>query len=409
MTQTSGNIRFRVVDETPGTRSDDLATQIYDTYVVLEGEGDRDAAEPQINASIMSEREETDAAKAVSAAPILDESVPQDSQSRSRVLDLPTLPSLQRLATEPIRNGGAVNTALSSDDCTSSSEALTDSESAVLREVLGEKLSEEQIQRLLHRLHQEAIAPNPSRPQPPLSPRTVNRYRLGALVLLLMLLGVGSSMVLNRPTGKGLVLPNAPTNEATPPVSPIATPSVAATTPPQLDATLASRNVALDAALKESEAQRDALDRTRRDYLLSQADAEMKRNGTPIEVWLIRRLNAQMLELRRALGQGGQFSGTPQQIAIARALVGDARATLLALQEEWQNPNAAPGRNRIAPAILTKQMGELAELARLIREASYEQQLRDEAQARGKQPGAVKKPGELKKREEKGHDVLPSP
>lgn len=407
MTQTSENSRFRIVDETSGAATDDLATQIYDTYVVPEEEGDGDEAELQSNAPIVSEREETDVAEAVSTMPTLDESVPQDPQFRSRVLDLPTLPSSQRLATEQSRNGRAANTAIATDDRASSPEVLTDAEIAVLREVLSEKLSEEQIQRLLQRLHREAAPPDPPQSQPPLSPRTVNRYRLGALVLLLMLLGIGSSMVLNRPTGKGLVLPNAPTNEATPITSPTATPSVEATALPQLDATLASRNVVLDAALKESEAQRDAVDRTRRDYLLSQADAEMKRNGTPIEVWLIRRLNAQMLELRRALGQGGQFSGTPQQIAIARALIGDARAALLALQEEWQNPNAAPGRNRIAPAILTKQMSELAELARLIREASYEQQLRDEA--RSEQPSAAKKPGEPKKREGKGHDVLPSP
>jgi hypothetical protein len=403
MTQTSENIRFRIVDETSGAATDDLATQIYDTYVGPEEEGDGDEAELQSNAPIVSKREETDVAKAVFTVPTLDEGSLQDSHSRSRVLDLPTLPPPQRLATEQSCNGEAGNTTIATDDRASSPEVLTDAETAVLREVLSEKLSEEQIQRLLQRLHREATPPDIHRSQPPLSPRTVNRYRLGALVLLLMLLGIGSSIVLNRPTGKGLVLPNAPTNEATP----TATPSVEAIVPPQLDATLASRNVALDAALKESEAQRDALDWTRRDYLLSQADAEMKRNGTPIEVWLIRRLNAQMLELRRALGQGGQFSGTPQQIAIARALVGDARATLLALQEEWQNSNAAPGRNRIAPAILTKQMSELAELARLIRESSYEQQLRDEAQARGS--SVAKKLSEPKKREERGHDVLPAP
>lgn len=397
MTQTSDSIRFRVVEgETTDTET--LATEIYTTYVAPETADDPD--EEPLQTATPDDRSGSEVTEPASLPPIAAEDVAEDAdvaeethtdrQIRQQPLNLPILPALP-----PLNHG--THAATPPTAAVPFPEALSDEETTLLREVLHGKLTDTQIQRLIQTM-QTATPEDTPRLQPkPLSPRTVNRHRLGALLLLLILLGVGSSLILNRTTGKGLILPNAPDNTA----SPNATPSVAATPVPQLDATLTSRNVALAAALKESEGQRDALDRTRRDYLLALADAEVKRNGTPVEVWLIRRLNAQMLELRRALGQGGQFSGNAQQIGTARALVGDARAILLALQQEWQTPNAAPGRHRIAPAILAKQMTELAELARVVREASYEQQLRDAEQSRH--------PEKNKTQEVPPNGVLPSP
>lgn len=397
MTQTSDSIRFRVVEgETTDTET--LATEIYTTYVAPETADDPD--EEPLQVATPDDRSGSEVTEPASVPPIAAEDVAEDAdvaedtrsdrQPQQRPLNLPTLPALP-----PLNHG--THAATPPTATVPSPDALSDEETTLLREVLHGKLTDTQIQRLIQAMQTATPEDTPRSHPTPLSPRTVNRHRLGALLLLLILLGVGSSLILNRTTGKGLLLPNAPDATA----SPTAIPSVAATPVPQLDATLTSRNVALDAALKESEGQRDALDRTRRDYLLALADAEVKRNGTPVEVWLIRRLNAQMLELRRALGQGGQFSGDAQQIATARALVGDARAILLALQQEWQTPNAAPGRHRIAPAILTKQMTELAELARMVREASYEQQLRDAEQSRH--------PEKNKTQEVPTNGVLPSP
>ncbi len=402
MTQTSDYTRLRVVDGEAVTGPDALAAQIYTTYVAPESDATlRDPNLPEI--LLPATPEPTDATAAI--APTEDRSVApcDDSETPQRRLHLPTLPS-------PAPSPSAATNGNGQRHPVPSPAPLTDEEATLFTETLRGKLNATDIQALLALLQKESTsAPSEisSRSQAaPLPLRTVNRYRLGAGVLLLILLGIISSALLNRPSGKGLVLPNAPT-EATPTTSPTATPSADI---PQLDATLASRNVSLDAALKESEGQRDALDQTRRDYLLSLADAEVKKNGTPVEVWLIRRLNAQMLELRRALGKGGQFSGDAKQISTARSLVGDSRAVLLALKEEWQNSNAAPGRSRVAPAVLTKQMSELAELARVIREASYEQQLRDQERSRQQEAGqGAKSPTKTENREVKPNGVLPSP
>jgi hypothetical protein len=361
MTQSLEEVRFRVI-ETPQPDTENLASQIYATYV----------------------------APASEDTSVLPDGAPSEPEDRVRA-----------------EGKGAPPIAAHASGAT-----ITDEEAALLQETLQGKLNSNELQALLALMQGATPAENEDAPVgsrlPPLPARTVNRYRLGALVVLLILLGIGSSLLLNRPQGKGLVLPNAPTDVATIGAAAPATPIVAQAPLPQLDATLTSRNVALDMALKESEGQREALDLARRDYLLAQADGEMKKNGTPVEVWLIRRLGGQTLELRRALGKGGQFSGQAQQIATARALVGDARAVLLALQAEWQNPNAAPGRNRVAPAILAKQMNELTELARLVREASYEQQLRDEERVQQAAPDKKSgKHGQTKQREVT-NGVLPS-
>ena len=304
MTQSLEEVRFRVI-EIPPPDAENLASQIYATYVAPVSEPD---------------------------AASLPDGAPSEPEDR-------------------VREEGKGSPPIAAH---ASGTTVTDEEAALLQETLQGKLNSNELQALLALMKGSASADNEEPPSgshlPPLPARTVNRHRLGALVVLLILLGVGSSLLLNRPQGKGLVLPNAPTDAATPSAAAPATPIVAQTPIPQLDATLTSRNVALDMALKESEGQREALDLARRDYLLAQADGEMNKNGTPVEVWLIRRLGGQTLELRRSLGRGGQFSGQAKQIAIARALVGDARAVLLALQAEWQNPNAAPGRSRVAPA-----------------------------------------------------------
>lgn len=388
MTQTSDNVRLRVIEGDVEA----LSVQIYETYVAPE-ESDLDTA-----ALPDSSGETLHVADASATDEPTDSAIASNDTASSRQpeLHLPALPPLGSFQPQDRPKPTSPVTPAARRSVPSST-ALTDEETRLLLEVLGDRFTDAQVQQFLHALQGETTPENlPARSRPaPLSPRTVNRYRLGALLLLMILLGIGSSVVLNRAQGKGLVLPNAPTG-ATPSATPGATPIPV----PQLDATLTSRNVALDAALKESEGQRNALDLARRDYLLSLADAEVKKNGTPVETWLIRRLNAQMLDLRRSLGQGGQFSGEAKQIGTARALVGDARAILLALQQEWQSPNAAPGRHRIAPAVLTKQMNELAELARVVREASYEQQLRDAEQARQQ---------EQDKKPEVQLNVLPSP
>ncbi len=388
MTQNLEGERFRVIDSdsiTPVT----LATQIYETYM------EPDAVAP--DRSLSKTLDEIAPAESDNGAASNEEEI---TPSQPHQLNLPSQPPLAQ------RKPGTTQ-----NERVPRRDPLTEKESTRLMETLQGKLDATELQALLALLQKQpepATQEQSPRSHPlPLSARTVNRYRLGSIVLILILLGVLSSVVLNRPTGKGLVLPNAPTDTTNPTLSPTATPSVQATAIPQLDATLASRNVALETALKESEGQRDALDRTRRDYLLSLADAEVKKNGTPVEVWLIRRLNAQILELRRALGKGGQFSGDAKQISTARALVGDARAILLALQQEWQTPNAAPGRNRTAPAVLTQQMNELAELARIVREASYEQQLRDQERSQASDQGEAS--GSAKPKEGKKNGILPSP
>ena len=364
MTQSLEGVRYRVV-EAPQPETENLASQIYATYV----------------------------APASESTASLPNGAPAEPKDRVRAEDREAPPISAH----------------------ASGATMTDEEAALLQETLQGKLNSNELQALLALMRGVAPAENEEAPTgsplPPLPARTVNRYRLGALVVLLILLGIGSSLLLNRPQGKGLVLPNAPTDAATPSAAAPATPIVAGTPLPQLDATLTSRNVALDMALKESEGQREALDLARRDYLLTQADGEMKKNGTPVEVWLIRRLGVQTLELRRALGKGGQFSGQAKQIATARALVGDARAVLLALQAEWQNPNTAPGRSRVAPAILAKQMNDLTELARVVREASYEQQLRNEERAQEQVAAPSEKFGKNDKttRREVNNGVLPSP
>jgi hypothetical protein len=372
MTQSIEGLRLRVVAENAAPTPETLATQIYQTYVAPPSEPEDATALP--------------------------EGIPEAPQELLRAVGQGTSPPAPPIVAAP-------------------AAAVTDEEAALLQETLRGKLDNSEIQALLALMRgTETTGAATTTARSPLSPlpaRTVNRYRLGAFVILVMLLGMGSSVLLNHPQGKGLVLPNAPTDDATAIASPTATPSVAPTPIPQLDATLTSRNVALDAALKESEQQMTAIDLTRRDYLLAQADAEVKKNGTPVEVWLIRRLGAQMLELRRAVGRGGQFSGQAKPIGTARALVGDARAVLLALQTEWQTPNAAAGRNRVAPAILTQQMNELAELARVVREASYEQQLRNEERTqqpeRGVAPGGKSVQRDQQSQREGHNGVLPSP
>jgi hypothetical protein len=369
MTQSIEGVRLRVVAENAAPAPETLATQIYQTYVAPPSEPEDATALP--------------------------EGIPEAPQELLRAAGQGTSPPAPPIVAAP-------------------AAAVTDEEAALLQETLQGKLDNTEIQALLALMRgTETAGAATTTARSPLPARTVNRYRLGAFVILVMLLGMGSSVLLNHPQGKGLVLPNAPTDDATAIASPTATPSVAPTPIPQLDATLTSRNVALDAALKESEQQMTAIDLARRDYLLAQADAEVKKNGTPVEVWLIRRLGAQMLELRRAVGRGGQFSGQAKPIGTARALVGDARAVLLALQTEWQTPNAAPGRHRIAPAILTQQMNELTELARVVREASYEQQLRNEERAqqpeRGVVPNSKSDQRGQRQQREGNNGVLPSP
>ena len=369
MTSNSGTQRFVVVaaSDPPDPRT--LATAIYDQYL-----------DPE-NAAATDDETEADAisdADPIKDAPISVSSIQNPATTPSldhrQTLQLPTLPHQPSLQppTHAVATPENLPLQYPSDSPTSTSP-LSDEERTLLRETLHGKLPDDTVQQLLQQMEQ--VSPHP----PPLPQRTVSRYRLAAGIALVILLGVGSSLWLNRLQGKGLVLENAPT--ATPSVASIATPPVAP--PPQLDATVAARNDALDKALKESDTQQTAIDAARRDFLLEQAQIETQAKGTPIQVWLIRRLNAQVLELRRTVGKGGEFSGNAQQIAIARALVGDSKATLLALQAGLNDTaQDAPLRHRVAPALLTKTMSDLAELTRLIREADYEQQLHNEEQDR---------------------------
>jgi hypothetical protein len=220
--------------------------------------------------------------------------------------------------------------------------------------------------------------PNPTRRSlPPLPKSSVVRYRLGAAILLLILLGVGSSLWATRPQGRGVVLPNAPDPNAT--ASPSPTPSASPAPIPQLDTTVAARNDALDRVLQEVAQQEQAITSARRDFLLDKAYAQVKKDGTPIEVSLLRELNRQVGQLRRIVGKGGELTGKTNQIGQARALIGDAKAVALALQTLWTDPSAKPDRHRIAPAVLTKTLIDLAELSEVVRAASVEQQLRNQA------------------------------
>ncbi|KAM3099312.1 hypothetical protein ACKFKF_15275 [Phormidesmis sp. 146-12] len=374
----SGTQRFLVSYPTserfPDTANPkDLATQIYKAFVETQPtESATVKEESQPEASVMTSAiRETVASEPGDRAPNLADS--------HRALQLPTLPSsLAPLSEASIEDDGYRNPAV----VPSHSSKLTDEEQSLLEETLRGKLPKSELLRLIRQMETLDDAKIPHRQ--PLPQRTVNRYRLGTAIGLLILLGVGSSVLMNRPQGKGLVLPNAPSTvpTATPSVSSTAKPDATATPPPPLDATVASRNHLLDLSLKEADKQQAAIDAARQDYLLSLADRQMKKDGTPLQVSLIRRLNAQVLELRRVVGRGGELSGTAQQIAIARSLVGDAKATLLAIQSVWADPGAAPNRHRISPALLTKNLMELAELARIVRESEFEQQLRDTEQRR---------------------------
>ncbi|MBD1922606.1 hypothetical protein H6F77_16190 [Microcoleus sp. FACHB-831] len=51
-----------------------------------------------------------------------------------------------------------------------------------------------------------------------------------------------------------------------------------------------------------------------------------------------------------------------------------------ALQAVYSDPNAAPLRSRIAPAVLTKNLIELSSMSELVRSAEYEQILRNQQQ-----------------------------
>ena len=208
------------------------------------------------------------------------------------------------------------------------------------------------------------------------SPKIVNRYRLSVLIAAVTLLGIGTSLWMNRPTEKGLVLQNAPDPNAS--ASPTPAPSPTEPLPIQIDSAIAARNDALDKSLTEVSKQQQAIDNSRRDYLLDKAYAQVKKNGTPVEISLLRELNRQIATLRRVVGSGGEWTGTPAQIADARASVGDAKAVLDALQVVHSDPNFSPLRSRIAPAVLTKNLIELSETSELVRSAEYEQILRNQ-------------------------------
>ncbi|KAM3114054.1 hypothetical protein [Phormidesmis sp. 146-33] len=392
MTEEFGNgkqrflISYPTSEKFPDTANPkDLATQIYKAFVETQPtESAAAKKELQPEASVMTSAiRETVASETGDHAKSLTDS--------RRALQLPIVPnSLAPLSEASIEDDRHRDPAIAP----SHSSKLTDEEQTILEETLQGKLPKSELLRLIRQMETLEDARIPYRQ--PLPQRTVNRYRLGAAIGLLILLGVGSSVWMNRPQGKGLVLPNAPSTvpTATPSVSSTATPDAAATPPPPLDATVASRNHLLDLSLKEADKQQAAIDAARRDYLLSLADQQMKKDGTPLQVSLIRRLNAQVVELRQTVGRGGELSGTASQIAIARSLVGDAKATLLAIQSVWADPGAAPDRHRISPALLTKNLMELAELARIVRESEFEQQLRD---------------AEQRRKEDKNNVTLPTP
>jgi hypothetical protein len=91
------------------------------------------------------------------------------------------------------------------------------------------------------------------------------------------------------------------------------------------------RNAAIADAIKEAEKQQEQSNCAAVQYLLQDATQEMSKTGTPVEVVLLRRLELWNSNAGQMLVARSQLSGSPDDRALARSLVGDSYALTVAL------------------------------------------------------------------------------
>lgn len=188
---------------------------------------------------------------------------------------------------------------------------LSAEEAQVFVEAIGEKLPETQVQDLLQQMQNLDTAPARSQ-------RNVrNRLLVAASIVAALILG-GSGGWLMRAnetsaTRSEIVDRNVVSNSAVVGRGSFAT----------------QRERAIEQSLTLAIQQQEAIDLLRRDYLLQQAERSRKTTGRSIEQWLIRHLNRQVEALQRSATNN---AGSAEQIAIARSIAGETKATLLALQ-----------------------------------------------------------------------------
>ncbi len=199
------------------------------------------------------------------------------------------------------------------------SNGLSAEEAQTFAETMEGKLPNPEVQSLLQQMQDlsatsEQAQDQAETPLPPSQPRDAkHRLIIAALGVAVLILG-GAGGWLIRST----VAPSATHSDRD-------DRNVALRLKPDV----AARDSAIDHALTLATQHQDAIDLLRRDYLLIQAERERKSTGTAIDQWLIRHLNRQAETLQQSAARN---SGSAEQIAIARSITGETKATLLALR-----------------------------------------------------------------------------
>ncbi len=193
------------------------------------------------------------------------------------------------------------------------SSPLSQPERQLFIETLSGKLPQSEVQRLLQQMDQvEEPAPLEVKNPGAWRSHLKSRYAM-AMAIFAVIAGGGIWLVRSGIGATQPVLLHA--IEPLPSHSPVA-----------ID------NVEMSQALDAADQQQHWIDTLRRNYLLAQAERERQSKGTSVQQWLIRHLNRQREAMRRTVVVGANPAGDAQQIAIARSIAGETKATLLALQ-----------------------------------------------------------------------------
>ena len=118
------------------------------------------------------------------------------------------------------------------------------------------------------------------------------------------------------------------------------------------------------------------VDQTRADYFLKKAWEQAEKDGTPTEIYLIRKLNYQVKLLVELTAKGSELRGNPKQTASARSLLGDLKALVVAINR-FYSQNGELTNARVSVATTAEVANNLSKQVMLIRQLTLEQRLRD--------------------------------
>lgn len=118
------------------------------------------------------------------------------------------------------------------------------------------------------------------------------------------------------------------------------------------------------------------VDQTRADYFLKKAGEQAEKDGTPTEIYLIRKLNYQVKLLIELTAKGSELRGGAKQTAAARSLLGDLKALVVAINRFYSD-NGQLTNARVSVATTAEVANNLGKQIMLIRQLTLEQRLRD--------------------------------